>query len=155
VKILGVDPGLSGAYALLGDVPPLVTPFPRAGKGLDLAAIADDWRTLAPDLVVMESVHAMPKQGVTGVFTFGRGFGALEGIAAALGFHVELVTPQAWKKVILAGTAKDKDAAVAWCRRAYPGVTLVQPRCRMPHDGCADALCIAAYGLRVQPRAVA
>jgi hypothetical protein len=41
-----------------------------------------------------------------------------------------------------------KDAAIAYCRRAFPDVPLVMPRCRNPHDGIADSLCILQYGLR-------
>jgi crossover junction endodeoxyribonuclease RuvC len=82
---------------------------------------------------------------------------------------LELVTPQAWKKVVLPGlipakaklppdaTAAQKkaasaankkagkDAAIGWCRRAYPSVSLIPEGCRVPHDGIADSLCIAEY----------
>ena len=149
MRVLGIDPGLSGGYALLGgDSPPLVEAFPMAGGRIDLAALANDWRGLAPAVAVLEAVHAMPKQGVSSTFTFGEGYGAVKGILAALGVRLELVTPQAWKKLVLAGTPKDKAAAVEWARRAYPGLTLIRPGCRIPHDGMADALGIAEYGRR-------
>ena len=32
------------------------------------------------------------------------------------------------------------------CRRAFPGVSLVPPGCRVPHDGLAGALCLLEYG---------
>ncbi len=67
----------------------------------------------------------MPGQGVSSTFKFGQGYGSILGIAAALSIPTELVTPQAWKKVVLAGTAKDKDAAVGYCRRAFPNVSLL------------------------------
>ena len=153
--VMGVDPGLSGGYAILGDAPPLVSAFPRAGKGLDLAQLAADWRAMAPDIAVVEAVHSMPKQGVASSFSFGRGLGNLEGIMAALGIRYEFVSPQAWKKVVLAGTEKDKAAAIAWCRRSYPMTSLILPGCRVAHDGMADALCLAEFGRRTYLRAAA
>jgi hypothetical protein len=65
-----------------------------------------------------------------------------------MGIPIELVTPQAWKKLILAGTPKDKDASIAYCRRAFPNVPLIPLRYRVPHDGIADSLCLLQYGLR-------
>jgi hypothetical protein len=46
---------------------------------------------------------------------------------------------------VLAGTTKDKDAAIAYCRRAFPDVALVLPRCRVPHDGIADAVWVKKF----------
>jgi len=153
VRTLGLDPGLSGAYALIDDHDILAEPFPLAGKQLDLAELYREWRTLDPEIAIIESVHAMPGQGVTSMFSFGRGLGQIEGVLAALEIRLEYVTPQAWKKLVLAGTAKDKTAAVEYATRAFPAVRLVRPGCRKPHDGCADALCLAEYGRRTFGRA--
>lgn len=38
-----------------------------------------------------------------------------------------------------------KAASIAYAREHFPGVELVPPRCKNPHDGLADALCIAAW----------
>ena len=38
-----------------------------------------------------------------------------------------------------------KAASVAYAREHYPGVELVPPRAKNPHDGLADAICIAAW----------
>ena len=146
--VLGIDPGLKGGYALIGPGDVLAEPFPLAGKSLDLAELAREWRSFELDLAVIERVHAMPKQGVTSMFTFGKTCGQIEGILAALGVPVEFVTPQAWKAAILAGTLKDKDAAVAYCRRVFPSVQLVRKGCRKASDGMADALCLAQFGKR-------
>ena len=122
--------------------------MPLAGKELDLPTLAAIIRSAAPELAVIEKVHSMPGQGVSSTFSFGTGYGQLQGLLAGLGIPFELVTPQAWKKVVLAGTAKDKDAAIAYCRRAFPEVPLIMPRCRTPHDGIADALCLLQFGVR-------
>ena len=57
------------------------------------------------------------------------------------------MTPQALKKEVLAGTAKDKQAAIDHCLSAYPGVRLMATdKSRTYHSGMADAICIAEYG---------
>ena len=38
-----------------------------------------------------------------------------------------------------------KAASVAYVREHFPGVELVPPRAKNPHDGLADAICIAAW----------
>ena len=38
-----------------------------------------------------------------------------------------------------------KAASVAYAREHFPGVELVPPRAKKPHDGLADAICIAAW----------
>ena len=150
MNLVAVDPGLKGGIAALhGDGSITAVPMPVAGKGLDLAAIAGIIRDNAPAWIIVEKVGAMPGQGVTSMFTFGMGYGAVQGIAAALSVPVELVTPQRWKSTVLHGTAKDKASAIAYCRRVFPSVPLVPPRCRSPHDGLADSLCLLEYGRRV------
>lgn len=151
---LGADPGMHGGLASLtehGDIS--VVPMPlRGGEICTHELGAWLWGFViehAKDVILaVEKVGAMPKQGVVSTFTFGVGYGKLLGAAGALGIRTELVTPQAWKKVVLAGTAKDKDAAVAYCQRAFPAARLIPQGCRVPHDGMADALCIAEFARR-------
>jgi len=154
ITFLGFDPGQSGGCAMIDQMGAQAVPMPVAGGAVDAHALGV-WvysivmtATHAPVIAAVEAVHAMPKQGVSSTFKFGRNYGTILGVLGALGVRTELVTPQAWKAVVLAGTTKDKDAAIAWCRRAYPRVELIQKGCRTPHDGCADALCIAEWGRR-------
>ena len=117
---MGFDPGLSGGMATVDGAGFASTqPIPVAGGEIDIATITDDLASvaLAGDIIaVVEAVHSMPKQGVASTFKFGKGYGKILGMLEALKIRTMLVTPQAWKAVILAGTPKDKDAAVAWCR---------------------------------------
>lgn len=159
---IGIDPGLKGGWAVISDPGDGIL---GNGKPANEACgfVATDGRvdgayfagmltaTASPIqdcLVILEKVHSLPKQGVASTFKFGVNYGIVLGVVASLGYRMELVTPQAWKKVILAGTQKDKDAAIAWAQRAYPNVSLIPPGCRKPSDGLADALAIAAYGQR-------
>ena len=152
MNLIAVDPGLKGGIASFSGGVVSAVPMPLAGKGLDLGAIAGIIRDNAPAWIIVEKVSSRPGQGVASMFTFGMGYGSILGIAAALGVPVELVTPQRWKGVVLHGTARDKSAAIAYCRRVFPSVPLVPPRCKVPHDGLADSLCLLEYGRRVLGR---
>ncbi len=146
--IIGIDPGKSGGIAFIDEDggESWAEEMPVCGKEIDGHEIARRIIEVSPDRAVIEKAQAMPKQGVTSMFNYGKGFGVVLGILEGLGIPYRLVTPQAWKKAILSGTAKDKDAAVNYVRRAYPQVNLTPGKKRKPHDGMADAVCIADYG---------
>ena len=149
--IIGIDPGLSGGYAIRFADKPISTvayPMPLVGGEIDVSEIAEHFSTLDSVKVFIEKVHSMPKQGVSSTFKFGVGYGKLLGMCQVMGWSYELVTPQAWKKVVLAGTSKDKDAAIQVAHRLYPEIKLLLPKCRKAHDGMADALCVLEWGLR-------
>ncbi len=147
MTIIGIDPGLSGGVAFL-NADARAVPMPTAGGEIDARALAVLLMEAMPSLVVAEKVGAMPKQGLSSTFKFGKGYGTIIGICAAYQIRLELVTPQRWKGEVLAGTARDKQAAIDYCTRAFPSVSLIPPRCRVPQDGMADALCLAEYGRR-------
>ena len=93
----------------------------------------------------LEKVHAMPGQGVTSMFNFGMGYGSIQGILAAAGIPVKLVTPQEWKKYH--GLIRmDKDCARLLAQRLYPQASLA----RKKDIGRADAMLIGDYGVQQQ-----
>lgn len=156
---LGADPGLSGALAVIhwtGEIETLPTPV--AGKEIDVISIVNWIDTVLPvDTLVgrypavayIEKVSAFPGQGVSSMFKFGFVTGVIHGILRAVSIPLYTVTPQAWKKEILAGTDKSKQAAIDYVLRAYPDVSLFRtPRSRTYDNGIADAICIAEYGKR-------
>ena len=149
---IGIDPGKGGGIAIISEVGvEAVTPMIIAGKDIDLSATAEWLDYHLGDMhavACIEKVSAMPKQGVTSMFNFGFSTGAMHGVIATLGIPRHLVTPQKWKKVVLSNTKKDKEAAIDYCRRLYPAISLLATeRSRKPHSGMADALCIARYAL--------
>lgn len=162
----GVDVGLQGAIAFLADnggpVPLLVDvidmPTLKAGKKteLDSRVLAAIFREHRPDRVTVESVHAMPGQGVSSMFSFGRGFGVILGALAALDIPYTLASPQAWQKAVLGGLpgAEGKGKAIQWAAATFPDAVLQTPRGRLL-DGRADALAIAYYGLLAAGRKAA
>jgi crossover junction endodeoxyribonuclease RuvC len=152
---VGIDPGLRGAVAALDHAGAVVGlwPMPIAGGEVHAAGLADLIRSLRcldshQDIgrVYIEKVGAMPKQGVASTFKFGTGWGMVRGVCAALGLSVNLVPPIVWKKKVLLGLPHDKAGAVQLCTSRWPTAELILPGCRVPHDGIADALCLAEYG---------
>lgn len=150
--LVGIDPGLSGAICVLGNNKDSVIKLPVNDKDIDIGSVAK-WlkSTVGGDpvaLAVIEKVGAMPKQGVVSMFRFGQATGQLIGMIQALDIPLIRPTPQQWKKVVLAGTSKDKEAAIAYVRNRYPLLSLLPtPKSRVPDDGMADAVCLAEYGL--------
>lgn len=101
-------------------------------------------------LIFIEKAQAMPKQGVSSTFNYGTGFGRLIGWCEALGLPFELVTPQAWMRVMHAGTTgtDSKARSLQAAQRLFPGVSLIPGKCRKPHMGLVEALLICEYGVR-------
>lgn len=163
MRIIGVDPGISGGVCFLkgSDIRaaikmPTVDYTVGTGKKtkkkkmVDAVALGELFKHFNPDAIFIEKVGAMPGQGVTSMFNFGLATGIVHGIAGAVGIVPELVRPQVWKGVILDGTEKDKDAAIGFCEQNFPNTDLrPTQRSKKPHDGTADAICIACYGLYV------
>ena len=99
-------------------------------------------------LAVLENVHSMPKQGVASSFCFGEGKGVWEGILAAFEIPTELVSPQRWKKEIMADQGKEKSAARFKAMALFP--SLADQLKLVKHDGRAEALLMAVYGQRLR-----
>ena len=151
--IFGIDPGLSGAVAVLDplfpeaatvrDMP--IEPYGKTGfvkNAVDLAALA---RLLGRSLnawVFLERVSAFPGQGVGSMFSLGMSYWGAAGVANGLGHEVVLVAPKAWKGHF--GLSKDKAEALALARKLFP---VCPALARAKDHGRAEALLIARYGL--------
>lgn len=150
--IAGIDPGLNGAVVIIGkEIRLFKTPLVKLGKRptYDLPRMRE-LLTSGIDFVVIEDVHAHPKQGTVSMFNFGVGYGLWKGLLSGLQIPYQVVAPQEWQREVLRGTARDKQAAIEFCHRRFPRVSLLATeRSRVPDDGLADALCIAEYGRRI------
>lgn len=101
-----------------------------------------------PVMACVERVSAMPGQGVTSMFNFGKASGYIEGVLSACGIGFQLIQPQKWKKEFTL-IGKDKGASIAVCKRLFPGVNLKRTdKCRTDSDGMAEALLMAEYARR-------
>lgn len=131
--VLGIDPGLSGGWAVVefradGSQDVIdVGRIPAArGRVLIGELLADVRSTIgAPDLAVIEQVRSRPGQGVSSMFTFGRALGALEAMCEALGWPLDDITPATWKAA-LSLPKDDKDGARQWAMRQWPDLDVLQ-----------------------------
>lgn len=162
-SVVGVDPGLSGGLthalnkmdsglSILSSIAmPVVTDVKnKKKKQFCRREIKQFLEKASPQIVIIEKVGAMPKQGVTSMFNFGYGAGLIEGICVGLGIPVIFVSPQAWQSKILADIPKtlSNKGSTIYCQRAFPDRDWRKNyRSRVLHDGMTDSACIAIYGL--------
>ncbi len=150
--VLGVDPGFSGTLAIydalrhtivsLIDMP--VTKKKDAKTVIDLHALANFIDIYAKEISIamVEEVHAMPDQGVTSMFRFGQGYGAVQGILASSLVPTFYVKPSVWK--LQMGLSSDKSRSIEKAKTMFP--TEHRYFTRKKDDGRAEALLLAVYG---------
>ena len=152
--ILGIDPGRFGALSVMEgeacrcfDMP--IHEIKRAGKirrEIDphgLANLVVQW-VGSNDHAFVERVGVRPGEGAVPSFSFGRGFGIIIGILAALAVPYTMVESRMWKKAL--GVPADKDAARARASQLIPRAADQWPLKK--HDGRAESALIALYGAR-------
>ena len=109
MKIIGIDPGLSGAIAVMHNKKvinmydmPVMAEGKKNKRQLNSSQlvniIKENINEDEDTIVVVEQVNAMPGQGVTSMFNFGQTFGAIKGVCAALKLPIFFVRPSKWKK---------------------------------------------------------
>ena len=153
MKIIGIDPGLSGAIAVLEDKRVLsIFDMPVMAEGkknkkqlnsAQLVNILKENTKISEDVaIVVEQVNAMPGQGVTSMFNFGQTFGAIKGVCAALELPIFFVRPSKWKKHFeLINSSKDASRTKAI--EMYPSLSAQLSKKKDVNK--SDAILIARY----------
>lgn len=149
--VLGVDPGLTGAWAMLDASGGLVAvedlPVIRDGRLAWIDADALFSRLLEVRggktmRAVVERVHAMPRNGSQAAFSQGATLGSILAALQLVRARIELVPPAVWKRA--AGLTSDKGLSLDRARLLFPDA----PLDRKKDHGRAEALLIAAHALR-------
>ena len=152
MSILGIDPGLDGALVVVRNGRAVaqcctrdLCPDGYVAERMD--ALISEWCGLhLIDVAVLERVSARPGEGVSSSFKFGFGYGLWRGILAGRVQTVIEPTPQAWQKVVLRDIPGEGKARAVARAAQLAGLDLTPGRRRKPHDGIADAACLAIYG---------
>jgi crossover junction endodeoxyribonuclease RuvC len=131
---IGIDPGKHGGIALLESGHASAWPMPETGA--DIRDLLEEFAE--GSFATIERVHSMPRQGVTSMFTFGKGTGILLGILWGLRIPFAEVTPQRWQKTMNCQTRGDKNVSKARAQALFPELKITH--------ATADALLIATYG---------
>ena len=165
MKVVGIDPGISGAYCiLLEEERPYIFSTPLVEGDFDAECLATVARSNFDDidLVVIEEQHAFPGYGPRcsrchkpkfqeapqRVFKSGYGYGLWVGVLAALKISFKAVTAQEWKGPL--GLSSDKKKSITKAQDLFPGVNLLRtPRCRVPDHNFAEALLLAVHARKI------
>ena len=153
MKIIGIDPGLTGAIVIMQNNKVLdIIDMPVMAEGKKnkrqlnsaqlVSIIKKNIESNEEVAVVVEQVNAMPGQGVTSMFNFGQTFGAIKGVCAALELPIFFVRPSKWKKYFeLINASKDSSRTKAI--EMYP--SLSNHLAKKKDVNKSDAILIARY----------
>ena len=153
MRIIGIDPGLSGGIAILDNKKingmfdmPVMADGKKNKRQLNSALLAqivkDNIKDIEDTVIIVEQVNAMPGQGVTSMFNFGQSFGAIKGICAAIGLPIFFVRPAKWKKYFeLINSSKDASRTKAI--EMYP--SFAEKLSKKKDVNKSDAILIARY----------
>ena len=92
------------------------------------------------DIAIIEKVHAMPRQGVTSSFQFGRSFGGIESLCYIFAKRVDYVAPAIWKKSLGLGSSKKESLDLARLKFGDSDLWNVKS-----NDGIAEAALLTLY----------
>ena len=151
--VLGVDPGMKGALALLDlstrkvcqiwDMPVIAG---RVGSA-ELALIVGMCQLRGSVVAAVELVSSMPRQA--GAFNFGVSAGVVHGVLGALGVPMALVPPAVWKPAcglrrgLNESQAQNKSRARELAMKLWP--ESADLFARVKDDGRAEACLIGRH----------
>ena len=152
IRCMGVDVGALGAFSLYVDgkfdrvVDMPIVEVLRGGKNkrqVSAQGVASIIKVFAPTHAFVERTGAMPNQGTTSMYAFGRAAGIIEGALASFAVPVTYINPAVWQKAT--GCAKGKDAIRHRCMELHPEHQHLFSRVK--DSGRADATMMAYYGV--------
>ena len=147
--IMGIDPGFSGALAVLDsdlkiefvmDMPIIKVGKKRELDEARLSVIFKMWRSKSIN-VALEKSQTMPNQGIVSRGRYMASYGFLRGLCVGNGIPYHLIQPQTWKKAMMPDMGKEKGASIQKVSQLYPELSLT----RVKDHGIADAILIARY----------
>ena len=147
MTIIGIDQGLSGGIAFIEEETAMACPLPVDGKDLDVPEFFELVKCGAQKKAFIE-VPFLPSNQ-SGGLVIGTNYGRILAVLTLLKIPTHKVTPSTWSNKLLGKKeTRSKGANIALAKQLFPCTELVQPRCKVPHDGIVDALLIAEWGRR-------
>jgi len=160
-RILGVDPGVRGGLAIIAidgaAAPQLLDAIdiPVIGSGakqrVDAIAVRKWLMLHQPTHAAIERGQALPRQGASSGFLYGRACGSIEAIIASLEIPMLFVEPAVWKRRLhLRG--KDKEGARQMCLQLFPHAHHLLLRKKDHGKAEAALIALACDFVRVSPK---
>ena len=152
--LLGVDPGISGAFCLYApnealvifDMPALtITRNGKERRQIDLYALArwiDNHAKLIKKAYI-ENPQGMPQMASNATYRLGLNVGIAQMAVASAFIAMDLIAPATWKKA-MGLTNGNKDASRLKASQINPSCSNMFSRVR--DDGRAEAFLLAKYG---------
>lgn len=150
MNVLGIDPGKSGGIAVVrianNEIPKIVkamkmpTLIVNTKKIIDIISLNNQLKDISINIAVIEKAHAMPRQGVTSSFQFGRSYGAVESLCQMITSRIDYVSPSVWKKAM--GLSSSKQASLDLAKLKFGDEKLWDIK---SNDGIAEAALICLF----------
>lgn len=151
MNIIGIDPGKNGGIAVIdvngdGELTTTVHKMPETERDICEYLAVLGYSSFA----FLEKVGAMPGQGVTSMFTFGRGYGFLRGVLTSCQIPFADVRPAVWQRAVGISVIKGETNTVKKNRHKQMAQQLFPDLGGKMTHAKADALLIAEYGRRLK-----
>ena len=154
MRLMGIDPGIHGGIALVlfepDRAPQLlaVADIPVVGIGakerVDALALRDWIRAQQPQHAVIERTQAMPKQGASSGFKYGRATGSLEAVIACCEIPTTIIEPTAWKRFHNLPRGADKELSRQRALQLFPAAHSLLARKKDHGRGEAALIALSA-----------
>jgi len=149
MRVIGLDPGITGGYASWDGETLAVLPVPSfksksRGREIDWVTLAEQFALFMSDAdhAYIEKVNARPHDGGSAGFKFGYVTGGQRAIISSSMIPVTEVPPHTWKMNM--GLSQDKNASFAKAKEKFPAYRHLFER--KSDEGVAEASLIAYYG---------
>ena len=148
---IGIDPGKNGGVAVINEIidgePVITFRCPKTPKDMSLSLMSTIPENVSYDdvIVLIEHVHAMPRNGVVAMFSFGQNLGHWEGILGAFELNVIYAGPRKWMEHYDCKPGMDKKDRKRYLRGIAEELF---PNIKMTFN-ISDALLIANYNKEI------
>lgn len=146
--IIGIDPGASGAIAVISSYS--IETFNLSNTESDIADFLYKVIGEVEDsniFCIIEKVWAFPGQGVSSSFKFGVSYGFMRGMLIALSIPFEETIPRTWQKEFVVPRNKKNESKTQFKNRLKSKAQQLFPNIKVTLAN-ADALLIAEFARR-------
>lgn len=151
--VVGIDPGKHGALVLIDQWLNVkkkeIMPLNKEGQinPVILKGILVDFKKYT-EYFYVERQWTRPISGSKQNFWLGYNYSTLKTLLAVLFINPIEITPMAWQKATYKGiSGEKKQRSIIAAKKIFNNISLVMKK--KDHDGIADALLIAYFGLNV------
>jgi crossover junction endodeoxyribonuclease RuvC len=153
VRIIGIDPGNSGALCVLArdhtilgmEDMPCVEDGVKGRRTVNAVLLAEIVRRWGPSAAYVELIGPRPTDARVAAFSFGRCRGAIEGVLGALGIPITMLPVPTWRRAVGLPASASKEMARGEAIRRWPAqAALFARKC---DDGRAEACLLAVAGM--------